>query len=333
MHNQFLGGGFGRRLEVDYVTQAVRIAKQVDGPVKVVWTREEDIQHDIYRPYLLRPPHCGLDAQGKPASFHHRIVGSSIVARWLPPAFKNDLDLDAVDGAAGPYDFPNLLVDWVREEPPAGLTTGWWRGVGVTHNAFMVEGFIDELAAAAGQDPVAYRQALLGKEPRAAAVLDARRREGRLGPAAAGGQRPRRRGHLRLRHLCRPGRRGRGRRDGRCGSSGWSAPWTAARSSTRTRSRRRWRAASSTASRPPSMARSRSRTAASSRAISTPTRSCGSTRRPRIEVHIVQSSEAPGGIGEPGTATIAPAVVNAIFAATGKRLRKLPIDTAELKAA
>ena len=171
VHNQFLGGGFGRRLEVDYVTQAVRIAQQVDGPVKVVWSREEDIQHDIYRPYYYDRFTASLDAQGKPVSFHHRIVGSSILARWLPAAFKNDLDHDAVEGAAGPYDFPNLLVDWVREEPPAGLSTGWWRGVGVTHNAFMVEGFIDELATTAGQDPVAYRQALLGKEPRAAAVL------------------------------------------------------------------------------------------------------------------------------------------------------------------
>ena len=113
-----------------------------------------------------------LDAGGAPVAFSHRVTGSSILARWLPAAFTNGLDGDAVEGAAGPYSFPNVLVDYVRQEPPAGLTTTWWRGVGMTHNAFMVEGFIDELAAAAGKDPVAYRRALLDKAPRARAVLD-----------------------------------------------------------------------------------------------------------------------------------------------------------------
>ena len=99
-------------------------------------------------------------------------MGSSIVARWLPALFKDNLDFDAVEGAAGVYSFPNVLIDYVREEPPPGLSTGWWRGVGTTHNAFMVEGFVDELAAAAGKDPVEYRRVLLDKAPRARAVLD-----------------------------------------------------------------------------------------------------------------------------------------------------------------
>ena len=117
--NHFLGGGFGRRLEVDFVTQAVRIAKQVDGPVKVVWTREEDIQHDIYRPYYYDRMTAGLDAQGLPIAWRHRVTGSSIEARWLPAAMKDGLDTDAVEGAAVElqYAIPNILVDYVRQEP------------------------------------------------------------------------------------------------------------------------------------------------------------------------------------------------------------------------
>ena len=93
--------------------------------------REEDIQHDVYRPYYYDVLAAGLDASGAPVAFSHRVVGSSILARWLPPAFKNGLDSDAVEGASGPYGFPNLHVDYVRREPPAGTTTGWWRGVGM----------------------------------------------------------------------------------------------------------------------------------------------------------------------------------------------------------
>src|SRR5712671_505359 len=163
VHNHLLGGGFGRRLEVDGVTQAVRIAKQVDGPVKVVWTREEDIQHDAYRPYYYDRLAAGLDEKGQPVAWSDRITGSSVMARWFPPGFKDGLDPDAVEGAADPpYGLANILVDYVRYEQ-AGVTTGWWRGVGSTHNIFMVESFIDELALAAKRDPVEYRRALLGR--------------------------------------------------------------------------------------------------------------------------------------------------------------------------
>src|SRR5947207_14939764 len=99
VHNHLLGGGFGRRLEVDWVTQAVRIGQQVEGPVKVVWTREEDMQHEFYRPYYYDRMAAGLDARGKPVAWSHRIVGPSILARYLPPAFKNGIDSDGVDGA------------------------------------------------------------------------------------------------------------------------------------------------------------------------------------------------------------------------------------------
>jgi isoquinoline 1-oxidoreductase subunit beta len=324
--NHFLGGGFGRRLEVDFVTQAVRIAKQVDGPVKVVWTREEDIQHDIYRPYYYDRMTAGLDAQGLPIAWSHRVTGSSIEARWLPAAMKDGLDTDAVEGAAVElqYAFPNILVDYVRQEPP-GLTTGWWRGVGPTHNIFMVESFIDELAAAAKKDPLEYRRTLLAKSPRARAVLD-------LAAEKAGWGQP------------LPPGVGRGvslqfafgtylsqvaevavSKDGEvliqrvvcavdCGiivnpdtvkaqiEGGIILGLTAALFGEITLKNGRVEQSNFN-----------------------DYRALRINEAPTIEVHLVISAEAPGGIGEPGTVGIAPAVANAIFAATGKRIRKLPV--------
>lgn len=172
VHNHVLGGGFGRRLDVDFVTQAVRIAREVKGPVKVVWTREEDMQHSTYRPYHYNRLSATLDAQGRPIAWHHRVTGSSIIARYAPAGFKNGVDTDAIRDAAGPYEFPNLLVQYVRQEPPEGLLTGWWRGVGHMQNAIPVECFIDELARAAGQDAIAFRKPLLAKHPRALRVLE-----------------------------------------------------------------------------------------------------------------------------------------------------------------
>jgi isoquinoline 1-oxidoreductase beta subunit len=172
MHNYLLGGGFGRRLEHDYVTQAVRIAQQVQFSVKVVWTREEDVQHDFYRPFYYDRISGGLDHQGKLVTWNHRIVGPSLLARWAPPAFKDGIDGDAMDGAVHlVYDIPAIRIEYVRHEEPV-VHTGWWRGVGVTHNTFVIESFIDELALASRQDPVAFRRGLLGKSPRARAVLD-----------------------------------------------------------------------------------------------------------------------------------------------------------------
>jgi isoquinoline 1-oxidoreductase beta subunit len=180
VHNHLIGGGFGRRLEID---AAVQIARQVDGPVKVVWTREEDIQHDMYRPYFLDRFAAGLDERGRPMVWHHRFAGSSIMARWLPPAFNNGLDPDTTDGAIDLiYALPNLRVEYLRVEPP-GIPTAFWRSVGPSHNVFAVESFMDELAAAAGKDPVAYRRALLDKLSRAKACTVRRQAAGRRLPA------------------------------------------------------------------------------------------------------------------------------------------------------
>ena len=172
LHNHLLGGGFGRRLEFDFIVQAALIAKQAKQPVKVVWSREEDIQHDMYRPYYYDRISAGLDEQGMPIAWSHRIVGSSIMARFFPPAFKDGIDPDAVDGAVDmPYAIANKRVEYVREEPP-GIPTAFWRGVGPTHNVYVIESFIDELAAIAKKDPVDYRRAMLGNNPRALHVLN-----------------------------------------------------------------------------------------------------------------------------------------------------------------
>ena len=200
VHNHLIGGGFGRRLDVDGITQAVAIAKQVDGPVKVIWSREEDIQHDVYKPYFFDRMTAGLDANGTPIAWHHRITGSSVWARWLPPTFKNGFDPDTIEGAEPPYELPNILLDYVRHEPP-GLTTGNWRGVGPTHNIFVVESFIDELAAAAKKDPVEYRRGLLGKSPRVLGVLNLAAEKAGWGQPLAAGPRPRRLGAICHGHL------------------------------------------------------------------------------------------------------------------------------------
>lgn len=333
VHNHLIGGGFGRRLDVDGVTLAVRIAREVDGPVKVVWSREEDIQHDVYRPYYYDVLAAGLDASGAPVGFSHRVVGSSILARWAPPAFKNGLDSDAVEGASGPYGFPNLLIDYVRHEPPAGMTTGWWRGVGMTHNAFMVEGFVDELAAAAKKDPVEYRRALLEKAPRARAVLD-------LAAEKAGWGSPLPEGTGRGVSLIFG-----------FGSYLAQIAEVAVDKDGSVRVLRVVQALDCGRQVNPDTLQAQMQGGAifgiTAALYGDITLKNGRVEQgnfdsyqllrineaPKMEVYIVESQEAPGGAGEPGTAGIAPAIVNAIFAATGKRLRKLPIDANALKSA
>jgi isoquinoline 1-oxidoreductase beta subunit len=171
VNNHLLGGGFGRKLEPDMVIAAVRVAKQVDGPVKVVWTREEDIQHDFYRP-VYRDTIAATLSDGKIVGWKYKVSGSAVIARWLPPAFQNGIDIDAVDSAVDmPYDIPNFHVEYVRAEPPA-VPTGFWRGVGPNNNVFAIESFMDELARKAGKDPIEFRRGMLGKNPRLLAALD-----------------------------------------------------------------------------------------------------------------------------------------------------------------
>ena len=171
IHQHLIGGGFGRRLEADMVGAAVRIGSKVDGPVKIVWTREEDIRHDIYRPVYRDSISAALSGD-KVVGLKYRVAGSSVLARWLPPVFKNGIDIDAVDSAVDtPYDIPNFHVEFVRVEPPA-VTTGFWRGVGPNNNVFAIESFMDELARKVNKDPIAFRRDMLGKTPRIQRVLD-----------------------------------------------------------------------------------------------------------------------------------------------------------------
>jgi isoquinoline 1-oxidoreductase beta subunit len=330
-HNHLLGGGFGRRLEVDGVVRAVQIAQHVDGPVKVVWTREEDIQHDMYRPCWFDRLSAGLDKSGKPVAWNHRYAGSSVIARWLPPAFKNGLDPDTTEGAIDlVYDLPNLHVEYVRVEPP-GIPTAFWRSVGPSHNVFVTESFIDELAAAAKQDPVAYRRALLDKAPRAKAVLD-------LAAEKAGWGRP------------LPERVGRGVSVQHVFATYMAQVAEVEVSKDGAVRVRRVVCAvdCGTAVNPDTIeAQIQSAivfgvTAALHGEI---TLKDGRVEQanfdtypmlrmneaPAVEVHIIQSREPPGGMGECGTSCIVPAVANAVYAATGKRLRKLPVDAAALK--
>ena len=327
VHNHYLGGGFGRRLEHDYVTQAVRIAKQVDGPVKVVWTREEDIQHDVYRPYYYDRVAAGVDARGQPIAWTHRLAGPAILARYLPAAFRDGIDPDGLDGAVHLlYDIPAIQVEFVRHEEPV-VNTGFWRGVGVTHNTFVIESFIDELAAAAKQDPVAYRRALLGKSPRARAVLD-------LATQAAGWGQP------------LPAGRGRGVS---LLYSGWGSylaqvAEVAVSKSGEVRVHRIVCAVDCGTVVNPDTVKAQIEggivfgisgalwgevTLKNGRVEQSnfnDVRVLRINETPAIEVLLVRNGEAPGGIGEPGTAVTAPAVANAVFAATGKRIRKLPLE-------
>jgi isoquinoline 1-oxidoreductase beta subunit len=186
INNLYIGGAFGRRLDIDSVTLAAQIAKQVNYPVKLVWTREVDLRHDYYRPYYYDRVGAGLDAKGNITGWTHRVTGSSVMARWAPAGLVKGLDPDAVECAADtPYDIPASFVDYVRHEPQ-GLGTGWWRGVGPTHNLFVVESFVDELAAAARQDPVEFRRKMLGKNPRALAVLNLAAEKSNWGSASRG---------------------------------------------------------------------------------------------------------------------------------------------------
>jgi isoquinoline 1-oxidoreductase beta subunit len=331
IHNHLLGGGFGRRLEVDGSVLAVKIAQQVDGPVKVVWSREEDIQHDMYRPYYYDRLSAGLEANGKPVAWTHRVAGSSVFARYVPPLFNNGLDADAVEGAAEPpYAFPNIHVDYVRVEPP-GIPTAFWRGVGPTHNVFIVESFIDELAAAAKQDPVAYRKALLGHNPRALGVLN-------LATEKAG--------------WGRPLAAGRGRGVSLQFAFGTYLSQVAEVEVGADGSIRVHRLVCAVdcglAVNPDTIAAQMEGgsiyglTAALYGAITLKNgrveqsnfhdyRPIRIDETPVIEVHLVKSAESPGGIGEAATAIVTPAVTNAIYAATGRRIRTLPIDTDLLK--
>jgi isoquinoline 1-oxidoreductase beta subunit len=329
VHNHYIGGGFGRRLEVDNVIQAVEFAKLAKGPLKIIWTREEDIQHDMYRPYYVDRMSARVDDKGMPVAWFHRVTGSSIMARFAPTMVKNGVDPDAVEAAADlQYSIPAIRVEYMRHEPP-GLPTAFWRGVGPTHNVFVVESFIDELAYASKTDPVAFRRALLQKSPRTLAVLN-------LAAEKAGWGKP-------LKPVA-------GRKVGRGVSTQFAFGSYLAQVAEVSvgpdgdvRVHRVVCAVDCGQNVNPdtivaqmeggivfgaSAALWDEVTVEKGRVQQTnfsDYRVMRMPEAPAVEVYIVNSHDDPGGIGEPGTAGIAPALANAVFAATGKRVRKLPI--------
>jgi isoquinoline 1-oxidoreductase beta subunit len=329
VHNLLIGGGFGRRLEVDMVEKAVRIAKQVDGPVKVVWSREEDIQHDIYRPVYRDLLSASL-ANGRIAGWTHRITGSSIMARWFPAGFQKGIDIDAIDSAADiPYDIPNLRVEYTRDEPPA-VPTGFWRGVGPNNNVFAIESFIDELAKKAGKDPVAFRRDMLGKNPRLRAAVDLAASKAGWGSAL-------------------PARHGRGIAAQISFGSFIATVIEVGVDDYGEVSLTRVVSAVDTGIvvNPDTVVAQLQGglifglTAALYGEITIDKgrvqqsnfnnyRMLRIDQVPNIEVHLIKSGEAPGGIGETGATAAPPALGNAIYAATGIRLRRLPVDRGAL---
>jgi isoquinoline 1-oxidoreductase beta subunit len=331
INNLYIGGAFGRRLDIDSVTLAAQIAKQVNYPVKLVWTREVDLRHDYYRPYYYDRVGAGLDAKGNITGWTHRVTGSSVMARWAPAGLVKGLDPDAVECAADtPYDIPASFVDYVRHEPQ-GLGTGWWRGVGPTHNLFVVESFVDELAAAARQDPVEFRRKMLGKNPRALAVLNLAAEKSNWGSALPAGH-------------------GRGiELQFAFGTYISVALEVEVSPQAEIILHRAVVAVDCGATVNPDTMRAQiqgglllglgtamyNQITLSDGAVNQSNfhdyRALRINQTPKIEIHQIANNEAPGGIGETGTAAAAPALGNAIFAATGKRLRRLPFGDGQLQ--
>jgi isoquinoline 1-oxidoreductase subunit beta len=329
VNNHLIGGAFGRRLEADGVVKAVRIAAHVTGPVKVVWSREEDIRQELYRPLY----HDRLKARvenGRITAWHHRITGVSIMARWLPPAFKNGIDIDAVDGAVHiPYAVGDRLVEYIRQE--SVIPGAFWRGVGPNSSIFSIESFMDLIARKTGVDPLAFRRSMLDRTPRALGVLNLVAEKAGWGtppPALPFGT-----------------RRGRGLAlMAAFGSYLAAIADVAVSDEGDVRVTRVVVAADVGKVINPDILLAQIQggvifglsavlygkiTYAGGRVEQSNFNNYRILRIdevPAIEVHIVPSSENSGGIGEPGTVVVQPAVANAVFAATGVQLTRMPID-------
>jgi isoquinoline 1-oxidoreductase beta subunit len=324
-HNYMLGGGFGRRLDVDMVEKAVRVAQKVEGPVKVMWTREEDMRQDMYRPAYRNVMSASVNGEGRITGWMHRVTGGSVIERMFGP-LKNGIDNDALDGATEmPYDVADQRIEYSQAEPRA-LRMGWWRGVGPNNTVFAIESMMDELAKKAGQDPIAFRLAHLTKNPRLKAVVERAARESDWGKPL-------------------PARHGRGICAQRAfGTYMATVAEVSVESDGTVRVRRMTSVVDAGRVVNPDTLASQVQgglifglTAALHGDITIANgrvqqgnfndyRMMRINEAPRIDVHIMPSREAPGGIGEPGCTAGPPSLINAVAAATGVRLRQLPVD-------
>ena len=325
IHTTYIGGAFGRRLDADYVADAVSVSKAIGKPVKVTWTREDDTQHDFYRPLSVNVLRGTLDERGTLVALSHTVSASSVMRRWAPPLFKNDVDMSALDGAVNvPYGVANFEARYA--DPEHGIPVGFLRAPAANANTFATETFVDELAHAAGKDPIAFRLALLEQNPRAAAVLRAvdARAKGRPVPHGAA------RGVA----LCYWG-----------GSYGALVADVSLENKNVLVHHVIMAVDPGVVINPDvvsaqvqgaityglAMARASKITIAKGRVEQSNFYDYLVLRTqdaPNIDVVIVPSSEKPTGIGELGTPPIAPAVANAVFALGGKRIRSLPFSDA-----
>ena len=323
VHTTFLGGGFGRRSEQDFVREAVELSKRVGRPVKLMWTREDDTRHDYYRPAAFNRFAGGVDADGMPVLWSHAIAGPSIMSRVSPSAVKNGVDNTSIEGAANlPYSIPDLEVRYALVDTP--VPVGFWRSVGSSQNAFVTECFLDELIALGGGDPVSVRRKMLADKPRHKRVLE------RAAEAIGWGDGP-------------PVGRHRGVAVAKSFGSYAAQAAEVSVEDGQVRVHRVTCAIDCGRIVNPDTIRAQMEsgivyglTAALKGEI---TLKDGRVEQsnfhdypllsidemPEVEVHIIDSEADPGGVGEPGTPPIAPAVANAVFAATGKPVRRLPI--------
>jgi isoquinoline 1-oxidoreductase beta subunit len=336
LHTTLLGGGFGRRANpsCDFVTEATEVAKAAKVPVKVVWTREDDIRGGWYRPMWYDHFAAGLDASGNPVAWTHTIVGQSIMAGTMFESYgiKNGIDSASVEGAADIlYGIPNLQVD--LHTPKNEVPVQWWRSVGHSHTGFSVEAFLDEVAHAGGKDPYELRRTLLAGQPRMLAVLDLAAQKANWGSALPAGRARGIATHFSFDSYVAQLAEISVEKDGTvrvhrvvaavdCGRTvnpdtvkaqlegGIIFGLTAALKTEITLDKGR-------------VQQRNFNDYPMVRMFESPT----------IEVFIVPSTEHPTGVGEPGVPPVAPAVANAIFAATGKRVRRLPIKPEDLRSA
>ena len=325
VHTTYLGGGFGRRSETDMVEEALQASKATGKPVKVIWTREEDIQNDFYRPGNCCRIQGAIDEKGGLTAWSHKVVAPSIFARVFPQRVKSGVDPAAVEGIANmEYEIPNLYVEYVQMDTP--IPVGFWRSVGSSHNAFTVESFMDELANAAGKDPVEFRLNLLKNHPRIRRVIEVAAEKAGWGKSLKKGD-----GRGFAYHFA-------------FGSYVAQAAEVSVLEKEGTIKVRRVVCAVDCG--PvvnPAIIIAQMKgailmglSAALREKVEFAKGGVASSNFdnyellrmkeiPEIEVHIVPSKEEMGGIGEPGLPPIAPAVANAVFKAAGIRVRRLPM--------